>query len=435
MNDTMYWMWLTMVFGTGSRRIWQVMDLYETAGDAYNGILTDRHLLNLTDKEQRNIKSISIDEADEHIRKCAEKGIGVTGYGDSDYPPQLRHIKNPPAVLYYKGNIGCLRGTRTVAAVGTRNATDYGLMAAQRICRELAVNGVVIVSGFALGTDITAHMAAAEEGRPTACVLGCGVDVDYPRGNMIYRDKILSSGGVFVSEFPPGTRAFAPNFPKRNRILAALGYAAVIFEASLKSGSLITAGLASEQGRDVFVLPPANIFSASFSGNAQLLRDGAQLLLDHRCVLDIFRFGGVLDIEIRSDAPPHISSFGVQAIKTVALPPAEKAVEDVMKAKNVSKDYSAGTDEPGTAEDDRGSAADNADTANEESAHAAAETEGLTNIEKQICGLLGGGSMHADTIAQRLDIDASELMVELTELELYGVIRSLPGKLFELVRG
>lgn len=437
MEDTVYWVWLNMIFGVGSRRIWQLMNLYESAHEAYNGLITDELGLNLSDKESRNIRSVSLSEAEEHITGCAEKGISIAGYSDSDYPARLRHIKNPPAVLYYKGNIGCLNGTRTVTAVGTRNASEYGIAAAHRICRELAVNNVVIVSGFALGTDITAHMAAADEGRPTACVLGCGVDVDYPKGNLGYRERILSSGGVFISEFPPGTRAFAPNFPKRNRILAALGYVTVVFEASMKSGSLITAGLAAEHGRDVFVLPPADIFSSSFSGNSQLLREGAGLLLDYRCVMDCFRIGGVLDSEIRSEETPRLSTFGEKPIKTVTLPPAEKALKDAENPK-ISRVSRVSRTDAGTTDNNyekKRAAAENERASHEDTAAAQAETEELTDIEKLICGLLAEGSMHADTIAQKLDIDASELMVELTELELFGVIRSLPGKLFELVRG
>ena len=427
MDDTKYWLWLTMIFGTGSSRLWQAMNVFDSAKTAYYELSSGAHGLKLKDNEIRNINSTSLDDAVKYITECEKKGIHIAGCGSREYPPQLRHIMSPPAVLYYKGNISCLR-SRTITAVGTRHASDYGLEAARRICTELAMDGIVIVSGFACGTDITSHLAAADSGRPTACVLGCGIDVDYPRENIGYRERILENGGVFISEYQPGTRPFSSNFPKRNRILAALGYAAVIFEASLKSGSLITANLTAEQGRDVFVLPPADIFGSRFSGNIQLLKEGAQLLLDSRSVLDCFRIGGAVDGEIRSEQSVQISGFGVKPLASQVQTPVEKALSDKSERKPKKSAPMREKTRDTAPEPTAAKASDR--TAPAEEAYA-----DLTEIERKICGLLADGELHADMIAQRLEIDASELMVELTELELIGVIRSKPGKIFELIRG
>lgn len=418
MNDTKYWLWLSMIFGTGSRRIWEAMRLFTCAEEAYmelsSGALNDR----LDEKEIRSIKNTGIESAAQLIGRCENSGIDVIGCGDSEYPSQLRHILNPPAVLYCKGNISCLSGTRTVTSVGARHASDYGLKAADRICRELAKSGIIIVSGLAVGIDIASHLAAVSVNRPTACVMGCGVDVDYPRDNFRYREAILANGGVFLSEFPPGTPPLSPNFPKRNRILAALGRATIVFEAARKSGSLITAGLALEQGREVFCLPPADIFNDSFSGNVMFLRDGAAPLYSASDVLDCFKIGGSLDGEIRSDTYTGINLFGVGELSQ-----RKKRREPDAEAPKPTKKKSCGRENP---------AEETAVTENNKNPQDSESYRSLTPVQRQIAELLGGCALHADIIAQKLEIDAAELMTELTELEILGIIRQLPGKMFEI---
>lgn len=418
MKETKYWLWLTMVFGIANDRIWQAMCLYETAPDAYNSLKNGYSSLKLNDNEIKNIHSATLSKAEEFIESCEKKGIAVICYNDEEYPKALRHIYNPPAVIYCLGNISCLGNRRTVTAVGTRNVSQYGSEAAERICRELAEKGILIVSGFALGTDITAHLAAARIRKPTVCVLGCGVDVDYPKGNVGYKQLILNSGGLFVSEYPPGTPPYGYNFPKRNRILAALGRVTVVFEASINSGSLITAGIAAEQGRDVFSLPPADIFSGSYTGNAALIRDGAIPLFGSTDILDCFKAGGSVDMEIRSEIYTGISSFLTEDNK----PDNEDLRTE--KYKLYKNDTLTETIEEPVEE---------SNTASEEKAVSEAEYySGLTEIQKRIAELLDGEKLHADVIAGRLGIDPSELMTELTELEILGAVRSLPGKMYEI---
>lgn len=420
MNTTKYWLWLSMVFGAGSRRIWEAMCLFETPEEAYQTLVSETDKFNLNEKERTNIKNTDIRMASVFLEECAKQGIGVVDYSSPDYPQQLRHIFNPPAILYYKGNISCLNGKRTITAVGTRNASDYGISAAARICRELALNGFVIVSGFALGTDITAHLAAVNANCPTVCVLGCGVDVNYPKGNFAYRDLILESGGVFISEYPPGTPPHGHNFPMRNRILAALGYAAIVFEASKKSGSMITASLACEQGREVFCLPPADIFSVSYSGNAELIRNGAVPLLSSADIMEYFKIGSVIDEEIRSETDTGISEFGVTKLARTDENPAVKAALEFAEK-------SAGKKRKNNKQKEKSSDAVN------ENPDKNVLAEELTDIQTKIAELLKDCNLHTDVILQKLDIEPSALMTELTELEILGVVRSLPGKMFELI--
>ncbi|MBE6856680.1 MAG: DNA-protecting protein DprA [Ruminococcus sp.] len=417
-----YWVWLTMIFGVANRRIWEAMRFFQHADEAYealsSGMLGDR----LDANELKNLKSIDIEKASQHIDMCEKAGISVTCYDDEEYPDQLRHILNPPAVLYYKGNIRCLKGARTVTSVGARRASDYALKATDKFCRELSKSGFVIVSGFAVGIDITSHMSAVSQQRPTVCVLGSGVDVDYPRENFRYREQILSTGGAFVSEFPPGTPPHSQNFPKRNRILSALGKVTVVFEASATSGSLLTARNSADQGREVFCLPPADIFAKNWEGNVSLLRDGALPLLSVNDVLDCFRIGGAIDKEIRNSLKLEkavISDFGVRELSY------RKVKEKTEKVKTEPEKKSKAKKKESSAEIQ----AFKAEPVDKKEP----ELDGLSEIQKKIAELLKGGALHADIISQTLELDSAILMTELTELEIEGVITALPGKMYELI--
>ena len=415
MNETGLWLWLTMVFGIGSRRIWELMNFFGTVTDACNALLSEDPFFRLNDKEKENVSNIPLSSAEKLIASCNGNGISVVGYSSPDYPGLLRYIKNPPAVLYYKGDISCVSGNRTVTSVGARRASEYSLRNTGRICGELSRAGYVIVSGFALGIDIVSHMSAAEQGRPTAAVMGCGVDVDYPRENVRYRSAILENGGVFISEYPPGTPPHSGNFPKRNRILAALGMVCVVFEASSKSGSLITANLAADHGREVFVIPPADIFDDRYSGNTLLLRDGAVPLFSSEDITERFRLGNALDKELRSSVIRGISPFNAEI-------PVKKERSSVLE--------SLMTEAPVRSR--------------KKSVKAAAVPEklpekppvtpdpDLTDVQRAILDILSVGKIHADMIAERMKMEPDQLMVELTELEILGRIRSLPGKMFEI---
>ena len=406
MEDTKYWVWLNMVFGTGNHRIWEVMSFFRNAEKAYTALTSDNSVVSLNENENKNIHGIPLRNAEVFLANCTKRGIGVTACTSPEYPAQLRHIYNPPSVLYYKGNISCLKTELTVTAVGTRKASSYSLKAAKDICSELSARGAVIISGFAVGIDLASHMAAADIGRPTVCVMGCGVDVDYPRQNFSYRDTILAAGGVFISEFPPGTPPNSPNFPKRNRILAALGKAAVVFQAGAKSGAIITANLAAGQGREVLCLPPADIFSGEYAGNIKLLRDGAIPMYDASDVMECIsgrRNQPADNTSVRRGAEVFGESREISEAETVA-------------ALNVLNGIDGGTEENSGEKPDPELADD------------------LTDKQKRIAEELMNGTMHADELAQVLEMDPSELMTELTELEIFGVVRSLPGKMFELIR-
>jgi DNA processing protein len=214
-------------------------------------------------------------DIDRELTKLSATDIHVITYTAPDYPQPLKNIYDPPPHIYVRGRLQP-SDSNAVAVVGSRNASDYGLRAATDISRELAEAGLTIVSGMAAGIDAAAHRGALEAGGRTIAVLGCGADVCYPAGNRRLYDAIAQKGAI-VSEYAPGTGPDTYHFPARNRIISGMARAIVVVEAGPKSGSLITARLALEQGRDVFAVP-GSIYSFKTRGAHQLIRSGAALI-------------------------------------------------------------------------------------------------------------------------------------------------------------
>lgn len=206
--------------------------------------------------------------------EAARRGFDLITPRDSRYPQRLGEIHDPPGALWRRGGLG-LDG-QTVAIVGSRAATPAGLVVARQLSRDLAERGYTIVSGLAAGIDGAAHQAALDAGGSTLAVLGCGVDVAYPSRHRALAEAIAEAGAL-VSEFPPGTPPRSWHFPLRNRIISGLSRAVIVVEASERSGSLITARLALEQGRDVLAVP-GSVASGRYRGCHALIRDGARLV-------------------------------------------------------------------------------------------------------------------------------------------------------------
>ena len=203
-----------------------------------------------------------------------------------EYPVQLRYIHNPPAKLYVLGNKKILK-ENGIAIVGTRNATEYGKKVAKKISKELSQNGINIISGLALGIDTYAHMGnilANSKGK-TIAVLGSGIDEMYPKQNIELAKKIIKSGGCIISEYSIGTKPEKMNFPQRNRIISGLAKGVLVVEAGEKSGSLITADFALEQGREIFAIP-GEIFSTTSVGTNDLIKQGAKLVTNSAEILE-----------------------------------------------------------------------------------------------------------------------------------------------------
>jgi DNA processing protein len=274
-------------------------------------------------KTEKLVKSkiknnISEEDITKLTRYIIKNNIGLVTYTEDRYPSSLRNIKDAPYCLFYKGDIDILNKKINIAVVGSRKCTSYGREATKFICRELSRYDTCIISGGAYGIDSEAHKSVVENKGVTCGVLGCGIDVIYPTYNKILYENIAVNG-CLVSEFLPGTKPLPYNFPRRNRIISGLSKAVIVVEANEKSGSLITANYALEQGKEVLAVP-GSIYSPQSKGTNKLLSDGAAPILDTITLLNNLdinmkknkNFSDTLKaqiIRLLNDKPTHIDEI------------------------------------------------------------------------------------------------------------------------------
>ena len=274
-----YWLWLTNLPGLSNRSCWQLLEHFDSPEEVYYADEGHLRLVDGLSEEQRlRLQDKSLHRAEEILAQCAAKEIFIVTVQDAAYPHRLRSIYDAPVLLYGKGAMPLFDEEAAVAVVGTRKCSPYGVHAAEELGYQLAKQGALLVSGMADGIDAAAMKGALRAGGFVAAILGGGVDVIYPYVNRrLYED--VAATGVLLSEYPPGTPAEAWHFPVRNRIISGLSLAAVVVEAPARSGALITARTAMEQGRDVFAVP-GPIDSPLSRGCNELIRDGAGLVMD-----------------------------------------------------------------------------------------------------------------------------------------------------------
>ena len=282
-HETAHWLAFSRVPHIGPVRIERLLERFGSLASAWSApaeelrvTLDSRSLAELLTARNQ------IDPMEE-LERIARLGISAVHPGHSSFPKLLAEISGRPSILYVRGEMLPVDDA-SVAIVGTRRATPYGRQSAERIATELAQAAVTVVSGLARGVDAAAHRAALAAGGRTIAVLGSGPDVIYPAEHQRLAEQILESGAV-ISEFAPGTKPDAQNFPARNRIISGLTFGTVVIEAPVRSGALITATFAADQGREVFVIP-GSIFAPSSEGTNALLRDGARLVRNGADVLE-----------------------------------------------------------------------------------------------------------------------------------------------------
>lgn len=269
-----HWIWLTTRPGIGVHGRAALLRLFGTAERIFE--MKERDYLAAEGFECRWLESLldkSLDEAEKILIECDDKSIRLVTYADGAYPSRLRNISDPPALLYYCGTLPDFDNEAVIGVIGSRRCSAYGLLHAKQFSKLIAFSGGLVVSGGARGIDSMALRGALDSEMPVACVLGCGVDVVYPPENReLFRQ--IAAHGCLLSEYRPGTRPDRGNFPVRNRIISGLALGVLVVEAPERSGALITANLALEQGRDVFAIP-GNIGVKSCEGSNRLIRDGA----------------------------------------------------------------------------------------------------------------------------------------------------------------
>ena len=284
-DELIYWIWLSLRVGAASTEFVRLLDYYDGIFDLYRA--EGEELSGIEGVSPTLVNALSdksLVQAGKYYHFCQSYHIGILTYNDPLYPTRLREISNPPVLLYYKGELPDLNTVPSISVVGTRKMSEYGKQMAYKISYELASAGIVVVSGMALGVDGVASCGAIEAGGRSIAVLGCGIDVTYPREHSKLMDMIVNNGAV-LTEYAPGTRPEGRNFPVRNRIISALSEATLVVEGDSNSGSLITARHALIQGREVFALP-GNIDESNAQGTNILLQNGATMIV---CAEDIMK--------------------------------------------------------------------------------------------------------------------------------------------------
>ena len=283
MEDFIYWIWLQQALGFGSNKIVKIFSKIKSLEDFYHSGFSYWSSLEIFNKREMFGLSKSLDDAKKIYEKCCKLGYQVIPYLSDKFSDNLRQIPNPPCVLYVSGQASVMKN-KCISIVGSRNATIYGVQMAEEISRELSKFGITIVSGCALGVDSASHRGAISSKGTTIGVVACGLDYPYLVKNASLREKI-SNFGSLISEYPPGYPVLKYNFPTRNRIISGLSSATIVIEAKKRSGAIITANLAAEQGRDVFVVP-VKFDNPLSEGINSLIEDGVQVIT---CANDILK--------------------------------------------------------------------------------------------------------------------------------------------------
>ena len=288
-DDTIYIAGLQSLYNVGATHVRRFIEDFGSPNDAWEAVKKVENLKpysHISNTDKRAIASSAKDEKlDYIIHKIDEYKMDVTTFLDKDFPSILNHIYNPPAILFMRGNRALLdKRLNRIALVGARRCSLYGRNVARMLGKELGKYSTIIVSGGARGIDTHGHEGLLSSQGYGIVVMGCGLDIVYPRENTKLFDRILQNNGLLLSEYPPGTPPSAKHFPARNRIISGLSRGVIVVEAKASSGSLITADMAVSEGRDVFVVP-CNLLDHTADGNKFLMRNGAFVLTGYEDIV------------------------------------------------------------------------------------------------------------------------------------------------------
>ena len=369
--------------------------------------------------EAKYLANKSLRDAERLLDYCAANSIQLITYWDKRYPECLRRLPDPAPWLFVKGNLPDFDAEPTVAVVGTRDPSEYGMKMTHEIAYDLASAGVVTVSGMALGIDGIVAAATLGANGKTVAVLGSGIDIVYPSAHAYLMREIISKGCV-ISEFAPGTRPERWNFPRRNRIISGLSDAVLVTCGSLYSGALITARHAEEQGKLVYALP-GPVDTTDGEGPMRLLRDGCKAA---SCADDILS-------KLEEAYPRYIDVFKLKETPTISLEESVRRYRVHCKGdERSSKALGSHTESP-KRKRLGGRAVDSA--SDEVSGKAEDTASPLSPIEESLLGALPNGDFTVDEI-NFSDASIGDVCAMLTMLEIYGYIRTLPGGRFRRIR-
>jgi DNA processing protein len=400
--DALAWFALSLVSEPGSNRLWNVFrECNEDVFKLYDLFIPDK-----------NESDAVIERV---ITACRRAQIGIVTYKDKNYPRSLKEIYNPPAALYYTGDVSVLTGEPCISIVGARHSSDYTVGITNKTVKALLSfePNYIIVSGFAVGTDIAAHLSAVRAGGRTIAVRASGLDYAYPRENMAYAEEIAGSG-VFISEYPPGTKPIPNNFLIRNRLIAALSDGVLITQAGLQSGALSTANLALDYGKDVFVIPPHNISAPEFQGNIELLRDGA---------IPVY---GTRDILV------HNRNFVSYLLAEASRQSAEDINVKDVNVKDVNGKVVSINDEPADPKSGSAELLTDEQRFAPQISKLSTDTASINEPARTVYDLIKGcpGKFNTDVLTHQLDRDPDEIIDILAELEMNNFIFRAPNGSF-----
>lgn len=389
-----YWLWLAGATHLGNQRKLALLQHFGGVEEIYYADEEEYFQVDgMTREGVKALREKDLSGADRILGDCERLGVHIVTMQDAEYPDRLRNIYDPPILLYVQGRMPLFDEEVAVAMVGSRAASPYALEMAERLAFQMAGLGAVVVSGLAAGADAAAHRGALRAGGITVGVIAGGHDIVYPRQNRrLYEDVAVR--GAILSEYPPGTEHLAAHFPVRNRIISGLCLATVVTEAPERSGALITASRALDQGRDVFALP-GQAGDRRCAGSNLLLRDGAGVVTDAWDVLG--HYAGMYPHKIRVLRSQEPESYGVRrgvppARKEAPAPPEEKEPERPVL--DLSGDH------------------------------------GLTDDQLGIVRALDGRTVQVDDLIEETGLSARRVLSALTMLELDGIVRQEAGKRF-----
>lgn len=391
-----YWVWLAQADAVGAVKVKKLLEHFASPEAIFYADESALRFAGLTEKEAASLLRHELAEADAILETCYQKNIRILTLQDSDYPAFLQEIHDPPPVLYCVGKLPDLSRRAAIGVVGARSASAYGLTCAKRLGYQIGRCGGVVVTGMARGIDSVAAEGALSADAPVIGVLGCGVDIVYPPENRwLFRD--VARNGCILSEFPPQTPPLGMHFPQRNRIISGLSDGVIVVEAGEKSGSLITAELALEQGRDVFAVP-GNIDNAACVGSNRLLRESAMLVTSGWDVMQeyVHRYPETI-VEFRGGN--SVTATDLPRVASPIREPQEK--EPAPETKKEPIDITP--------------------------LQASVSAEEFAILQK-----LQNGAQQVDELIAATGLPAAKALSSITLLQVKGYIQHLPGKRFAL---
>jgi DNA processing protein len=367
-----YWLAVLLTPGVGARLAAEMLKHFGSPEKIFAAPLTELEACGLPPSVAQTIVSgAPLKAAEKELEKVRQQGCRLLAWDEPEYPALLKEIYDPPVLLYARGDLSVL-SSDSLAMVGARKPSPYGQQVGERLAEELSSRGLTIISGLARGIDSAAHRGALKpQGGKTIAVLGCGIDVEYPKENRKLRQQIEANGCI-LTEFPLGTFPAPQNFPIRNRIIAGLSWGVVVVEGSRYSGSLITGRLAMEYNRQVYGIP-GNITNARSHAPNILIKQGAKLVETWEDVIE------ELPTSVRAEILERLAASAPEAAEQKELP----------------------------------------------------LTAELAGTAKTVLGILKvDEALHVDQVVEATGLSSSDVLSALFELEMKGLIRQLPGKFF-----